>query len=143
MGARMSPERCRSLLASLVSTALDAGLFALATLALVGSSLVAARWSAGALGAVANFGLNRCWAFRHRGGHLGPQAVRYGVTAVLAVTLATALWWALARTTPLDLRLLHLLSLAAVWLAFTFPLLGRWVFAQTSSCPPEHWFREV
>ena len=125
----MSPERGRSLVASLLSTVVDAGLFTLASLALVGSALVAARWWAGALGAVANFGLNRFWAFRAGRGSIRHQALRYGVTAAIAVSLATALWWALAHTTPIDVRLLHLVSLAAVWLAFTFPLLRRWVFA--------------
>lgn len=125
----MSPQRLRSLFASLLSTALDAGVFAIASLALVGSSLVAARWSAGALGAMANFGINRCWAFRHVEGSWGRQAIRYGATAALAVSLATFLWWVLAQSTPLDVRLLHLVSLAAVWLGFTFPVLRRWVFA--------------
>lgn len=125
----MSPQRRRSLCASLVSTSVDAGLFALASLVLAGIALVAARWSAGVLGALANFGLNRLWAFGAQGDSFGRQAARYGVTAILAVSLATALWWVLARTTPIDVRLLHLVSLAAVWLAFTFPLLRRWVFA--------------
>lgn len=125
----MSHERRRSLCASLLSTAVDAGLFALASLALAGAALVTARWWAGAMGALANFGLNRCWAFRQAGSTLGRQATRYAVTAALAVTLATALWWVLASTTTLDIRLLHLVSMAAVWLAFTFPLLRGWVFA--------------
>lgn len=129
----MSPERRRCLCASLVSTAVDAGLFALASLVLAGVALVAARWSAGFLGAVTSFGLNRLFVFRRRDEPLWRQATRYGVTALLAVSLATALWWALARTTPLDVRLLHLLSLGAVWLAFTFPLLRRWVFAPRSA----------
>lgn len=125
----MSPERRRSLLSSLVSTAVDAGCFALASLALAGTALVAARWSAGALGAATSFGLNRCWVFRTRDASLWRQGARYVLTAFSAVTLATGLFWALARATSLDVRLLHLGSLGAVWLCFTFPVLRGWVFA--------------
>jgi putative flippase GtrA len=124
----VSPARRRSLAASLVTTALDAGLFALATLFLAGPPLTAARWGTGALGAVANFLLNRRWAFRVRGQAALPQAGRYALTALAAVSLATAIWWMLSAATGRDPRLLHLASLGVVWLGFTFPVLRAWVF---------------
>lgn len=125
--------RRRSLAVSLATTALDAGLFALGTLLLAGPALVAARWASGAVGAAANFALNRSWAFRGPGGHTIRQAARYAAVAVAAVSLATLLWWGLHAATGRDPRLLHLVSLAAVWLVFTFPMLRRWVFRERTS----------
>lgn len=126
----MSRLRRRSLAVSLATTALDAGLFALGTLFLVGPALVALRWLSGAVGAVANFSLNRAWAFRGRRDHVVRQAGRYAVTALVAVTLATLVWWVLRQALGWDPRLLHLVSLAGVWLAFTFPVLRAWVFRE-------------
>ena len=129
----MSRGRLRSLAVSLVTTGLDAGLFALCTLTLMGPLLVVARWCTGAVGAGANFALNRVWAFRVRRGGVARQLLRYAVTSAVAVSLATAIWWLLARVTPWDPRLLHLVSLALVWLAFTFPMLRGWVFRQVGA----------
>jgi putative flippase GtrA len=128
--------RWRSLSVSLATTALDAGLFALCTLVLVGPLLVLARWLCGALGAASNFLLNRVWAFGARRGRLWAQGLRYAATALVAVTLATALWWLLLQLTGWDPRLLHPLSLALVWLGFTFPTLRRWVFRRQAGRRP-------
>jgi putative flippase GtrA len=127
----MAPGRLklRSLSVSLASTAVDAGLFCLCTLLLAGgTALLIARWVCGAFGAVSNFVLNRCWAFRERRANLWRQAGRYALTALLAVSLASGVWWLLRLATGWDPRLLHLGSLALVWLSFTFPLMRRWVF---------------
>ncbi|MBN1771627.1 MAG: GtrA family protein [Deltaproteobacteria bacterium] len=126
----MSRLQQRSLAVSLATTALDAGLFALGTLFLVGPALLVMRWLSGAVGAVANFLLNRAWAFRGPRGHAARQAGRYALTALGAVTLATLVWWALRGATGWDPRLLHLASLAGVWLAFTFPVMRAWVFRE-------------
>ncbi len=129
MSASAITLRQRSLTVSLVTTFLDAGLFALCTLSLAGPLLLMARWTCGAIGAVSNFLLNRNWAFSSAGQDAWRQVARYTVTAVAAVTLAALLWWLLRLVTGWDARLLHLLSLALVWLGFTFPMLRRWVFA--------------
>lgn len=126
----MSRLRWRSLAVSLVTTALDAGLFALGVLFLAGPALTAMRWFSGAVGAAANFSLHRAWAFRGSGGRTLRQAGRYAATALAAVTLATALWWALRAVTGWDPRLLHLASLAGVWFVFTFPVMRAWVFRE-------------
>ncbi len=121
--------RLRSLGVSLASTALDLGLFALLSLALAGvRGLLVARWVCGALGATANFLANRRFAFRAAAEPWARQAWRFAVTAAVAVSLATLLWWALWRWTGWDVRLLHPVSLAAVWLLFTFPAMRVWVF---------------
>jgi putative flippase GtrA len=124
----------RSLLTSLFTTSFEILLFALTTLILAGHALLCARWIVGALGAVANFLLNRVWAFRATGAQDGArsQAFRYGTTALISVSLATALWWALKLFTGLDVRLLHITSMAVVWLVFTFPMLRGWVFSARS-----------
>ncbi|NMB74426.1 MAG: hypothetical protein GYA21_04775 [Myxococcales bacterium] len=127
----MAPGRLtlRSLSVSLLSTAVDAGLFCLCTLLLAGGrALLVARWVCGALGAVSNFTLNRRFAFQGCGGGLWSQAGRYAVTALSAVSLATLTWWLLRLVTGGDPRLLHLVSLALVWVCFTYPLLRGWVF---------------
>lgn len=127
----MAPGRLtlRSLSVSLISTALDAGLFFLCTLLVAGgTALLIARWVCGALGAASNFALNRRFAFRARGGGWWGQAGRYAVIAFSAVSLATLAWWLLRLITGGDPRLLHLVSLALVWVCFTYPLLRGWVF---------------
>ncbi len=124
-------HRIRSLAVSLASTALDVGLFALCTFLLAGfTALAAARWITGALGASCNFALNRVWAFRSTGTSAVNQAWRYALAAACAVTIATALWILIHSLTGWDPRLVHLLSMALVWLGFTYPLLRGWVFAE-------------
>lgn len=126
----MSSLRSRSLAVSLATTAVDAGLFALCTLALASSALLWARWLCGAIGAVCNFALNRVWAFRSRHDAAWGQLWKYGVTAAMSVTLATLVWWGLRFLTGWDPRVLHLMSLGLVWLVVSYPLLRRWVFRQ-------------
>ena len=126
--------RLRSMAVSVLTTVIDVGLFALCTLLLVGMALPFARWICGAIGAVCNFLLNRRWVFGARGSGWS-QASRYGATALISVTLGTLLWWVLWRLTGLDPRVLHVASLALVWLAVTFPLLRRWVFAARMGRP--------
>ena len=123
--------RARCLAVSLGTTVLDVGLFALFSFLLVGPALLIARWFCGAIGAVANFTANRLWAFSDSGKkqQAGQQLGRYALVAVSAVSLATAIWWILGRLTGGDPRLLHVISMALVWLGFTFPLLRRWVFS--------------
>ncbi len=118
----------RSAGVSVITTLVDAGLFALCTLLLAGAALLCARWLCGAVGALCNFSLNRVWAFRVQRGKVLPQLWRYGVTALASVSLATLVWWALRAATGADPRLLHLCSLALVWLLFSFPMLRGWVF---------------
>jgi putative flippase GtrA len=119
-------------MASLASTAVDAGLFCLCTLLVAGgTALLVARGACGAIGAVSNFMLNRCWVFRARSGRtdgIWGQAGRYAVTALAAVSLATLVWWLLRRTLGGDPRLLNLFSLALVWLCFTLPMQRAWVW---------------
>lgn len=127
----MKSTRLRSLAASLLSTGLDFGLFALCTFLLAGfTALAAARWITGALGALCNFALNRVWAFKSTGGSVFGQAWRYTLAAVSAVSMATLLWVLIHSLTGWDPRLVHLFSMALVWLGFTYPLLRGWVFAK-------------
>jgi putative flippase GtrA len=127
----MRSTRVRSLATSLISTALDFGLFALCTFLLAGfTALAVARWITGALGAGCNFALNRAWAFKSTDGSMFGQAWRYALAAVSAVSMATLLWVLIHTLTGWDPRLVHLVSMALVWLGFTYPLLRGWVFAK-------------
>lgn len=131
----------RSLVVSGFTTALELSLFGLgfAFGAAAGGRLVLLRWGAGLVGAVANFALNRNLVFapaskvgtktRHS------SAIRYAVTALTAVTLSTILWETLVALTRLDVRLLHPVSMAVVWLIFTFPTMKRWVFRRPLESP--------
>ena len=130
----MKKHRIRSLCVSLMTAALDAGLFALCTFLLVGSSaLLVARWICGAIGAGCNFGLNRIWAFNDESGDIWRQIRRYSLAAATAVSLATLTWWVLHHLTGWDPRWLHLMSMGLVWLFFTYPLLAKWVFRPSTS----------
>ncbi len=132
---RASKTWRRSVSVSVASTTLDFGIFALASFFVIGPALVLARWLAGAVGAVANFTLNRRWAFasgrpgeRRTRSPLGAEAGRYTLLALGSITLATSIWWFLSRLTPLNPRVLHPISMALVWILFSYPLLRRWVF---------------
>jgi putative flippase GtrA len=127
----MKSTRIRSLAVSLLSTALDFGLFALCTFLTAGlTALAVARWVTGALGAGCNFALNRAWAFKSTDSGVWGQAWRYALAAVSAVSIATLLWIFIHSATGWDPRLVHLVSMALVWLGFTYPLLRGWVFAK-------------
>ena len=120
--------RLRSAAVGIASAGLDAGLFALCTLVWTGGqALVLARWICAALSAVGNFAGNRSFAFGSAQ-PLGRQLGRYGLAALVGISLTTATWWALATSTGWDPRLTHLISLILVWAGFTFPVLRRWVF---------------
>lgn len=128
----MSRTFARSLATSLITTALDAGLFALCAALLPAPALVIARWISGAAGAVANFAINRTWSFGARAGGdaVMAQAGRYAAAATVSVTAATALWWVLEQATGWDPRPLHLASMALVWPVVTYPLMRFWVFCR-------------
>lgn len=125
----MRSAKLRSLLVGLGSAGVDVGLFALCSLIWAGGlALLLARWSCGALSALFNFSANRWWAFACRGNRLHRQLVRYSLAAGAGVSLTTGLWWVLWSLTGWDPRLVHLVSLALVWLGFSYPVLRGWVF---------------
>ena len=118
----------RSLAVSVITTALDVALFALCTVTLAKHHLTAARAACALVGALANFALNRAWAFRHWYSGPASRLGRYAVTALTAVVIGTALWHLLWHTTHADPRLLQLISMALIWALFTFPMFRAWVF---------------
>jgi putative flippase GtrA len=78
----MSIQRYRSMLVSVVTTILDAGLFAICTLLLAsGTAWLIARWVCGAIGAASNFALNRRWVFQRSPNGIWSQVGRYTITA--------------------------------------------------------------
>lgn len=121
--------RLRSMASGLLTGTVELTLFALCTLVLAGgTALVAARWLCGLLGGVANFLLNRLWAFGAAAQPARGQAMRFAAAALGAVTLASACWYGIYTATGWDPRLVHLASIVLVWMTFTFPVLRGWVF---------------
>ena len=129
--------RLRSMVAGLVTGSAELVLFALCTLVLAGgTALVAARWICGLLGGAGNFLLNRVWAFGTSRAPARSQAMRFGATALAAVSMATACWYGIYTLTGWDPRLVHLASIVIVWMTFTFPVLRGWVFRPVR-CGPD------
>ncbi len=122
--------RTRSLCGSLATGSLELALFAACTLVLPAKRLVVARWAVGAFGSSLNYVVNRRWAFGRRDDRKRAQGVRFALTTLTSITLATAAWARIAGT-GLDPRLAHVLSVALVWPLFTFPMMRRWVFRAT------------
>lgn len=127
--AAMKSQRIRSALVGVSTAAMETALLFTAAVFVSGPALLLTRWVGGLFGAGANYGLNRSLVF---GGEedLDPAEVgRFGLTALISITVSTALWWLLIQTTGVDPRLLHPLAMIGVWATLTFPLLSRWVFA--------------
>ncbi len=132
----MSDTRNRSILASVLTAGGELIVFAVATLTLPAAWLIAARWVVGATGSALNFVVNRRWAFEARGQRKRGQAVRFAFATVVAVSLGTLLWWVGVSRTTIDPRLMHVASMVAVWLVFTYPVMSRWVFTNRRATNP-------
>ena len=126
----MSKTQKKSLLVSILTAGCEIIVFGLFASILFGPLLIAARWMVGATGATANFVLNRRWAFETRDQSASQQATRYVATATLGVSLATFLWWIIVQSTGWNPRAVHVGSMMAVWLGFTYPMFKLWVFAE-------------
>lgn len=79
-------------------------------------------------GGVANFFLNRHFAFRARRGHLGKQAVGYTVVEIAALVLNGVLYDLVLRLVPHAAAwywALRLVTTNVVFLGFSYPLWRR------------------
>ena len=117
----------RSAAASILTGTTELIVFILCSFSLAGRALIMARWLIGATGALVNYGVNRKWAFAERDTPKREQGLRYGLTALGAVCLRTALFALLCRVA--DPRVAHVVSMSVVWASFTYPTMKRWVFA--------------
>lgn len=118
----------RSLLTSLLTTALDFGtLVGLTELGHV--DYVVATWIGTVVGSLANFSINKLWAFEARAIPAGPALARFVAVQAGASALHTLGVWALTRFLRLPYPLSKLAVATAVYLGWNFPL-NRWfVFA--------------
>lgn len=124
----MGDPKKKSVLVSVLTGSGELAVFSVCSFVLVGPALLAARWLVGATGASVNFVFNRRWAFEATHERKRAQSARFAVTALLAVSLGTTLFWAAGVLTHADPRALHGLSMGTVWVAFTYPMMKRWVF---------------
>ncbi len=122
----------KSAMASVMTGSIELIIFFAASFTIAGRALIAARWLIGATGALANYGVNRRWAFANRDAPKREQGLRYGLTAFGAVCIGTALFAVLCAF-EVDARLAHVVSMSLVWLGFTYPTMKRWVFAEPLS----------
>ena len=114
----------RSTLTSLLTTALDLGtLVALTELA--GVNYVLATWIGTIVGALANFTINKIWAFYARDMPAAPALARFVAVQTGASGLHTGGVWLLTRFAGLPYPASKLLVAAIVYLSWNYPL-NRW-----------------
>ena len=114
----------RSLLTSLLTTALDFGTLVGLT-QLAGVDYVLATWIGTVVGSLANFAVNKLWAFSARESAAAPALTRFVVVQAGASGWHTAGVWALTRFGGLPYPVSKLVVAAAVYLAWNYPL-NRW-----------------
>jgi putative flippase GtrA len=118
----------RSTLTSLLTTALDFGtLVGLTELAHV--NYVVATWVGTVVGSLANFLINKLWAFDARAIPAGPAMARFVVVQLGASALHTLGVWALTHFARVPYPVSKLAVAATVYLVWNFPLNRRFVFA--------------
>ncbi len=120
----MSRTFRRSLLTSLLTTALDFGTLVGLT-ELLGVNYVLATWIGTVVGSLANFTINKLWAFSAREAPAVPALGRFVLVQTGASAWHTAGVWALTRFGRLPYPASKVIVAAAVYLAWNYPL-NRW-----------------
>lgn len=127
----------RHVTSALVATALDFG-----AVWLLVSTLALPAWLATALGcavgALANFSINRAWTFGSQG-RLDLQSGRYLLVSSSSALLNAGGVAVLLLLPGLDYRLAWLIARVLIFLAWNYPLQKTWVFegAQATPQPPQ------
>ena len=114
----------RSLLTSLLTTALDFGTLVGLT-ELLGVNYVLATWIGTVVGSLANFTINKAWAFSAREHPAVPALGRFVLVQAGASAWHTAGVWALTRFGRLPYPGSKAIVAAVVYLAWNYPL-NRW-----------------
>src|SRR6516162_3736433 len=118
------PTFARSLATSLLTTALDFGTLVGLT-ELAGVNYVLATWIGTVVGSLANFTINKVWAFSARSAPAVPALGRFLLVQAGASGLHTAGVWLLTRFGRLPYPVSKALIAAAVFLVWNYPL-NRW-----------------
>lgn len=122
---------------ALISAGVNLGqtaLFAVCVgLSMSGETLTAMRWVLGMGSCAVTFVMHREMVFSGSSDNARLEALRYGATSVLSVTVATYLYaWMTMMWPVADPTLLQLISMVVVWPVLTYPLMKRWVFGDKS-----------
>jgi putative flippase GtrA len=124
----------RSNLVSLLTTGLD-----MATLAILarglGVNFVLATWLGTVVGSLANFFVNKYWAFEAGGTPAGGQLARFILVQVGSSGLNTGGVWALRKHAGVELFVARLIAAVAVFLFWNYPLNRLFVFREPAPPP--------
>jgi len=121
----------RSLLTSLFTTALDFGALVGLT-ELAGLNYVLATWIGTVVGSLANFTINKVWAFSAGQAPTGPAFGRFLVVQAGASGWHTLGVWLITRFGRLPYPASKAIVAAVVYLAWNYPL-NRWFVFPTSA----------
>lgn len=124
----------RSVLTSLLTTALDFGTL-IGLTELFGVEYVLSTWIGTVVGSLANFTINKQWAFSARGAPAIPALGRFVLVQLGASALHTAGVWLLTRFGRLPYPVSKLVVATAVYLVWNFPL-NRWFVFNLQHRPP-------
>lgn len=125
----VSKQGTQSALISVAVNTAQTAIFFFCTFLMVGPALTAMRWILGMGSCVVTFVLHRDMVFAQATEKSRKEAMRYGVTSILSVTLATWLYAWMALVWPgADPTFLQVVSMIVVWPLVTWPLMKRWVF---------------
>jgi putative flippase GtrA len=91
----------------------------------------AAAAATGALaGAIANFTLNRFWAFRSKDKALVKQAAQYAAGSLMTLLVLEAVLWIIVERLGVDARVAWLPAKLFTWTAFSYPFQRIVVFTR-------------
>lgn len=127
MSLSASTSAFRASVSSLVATGVDALVYQGVLFALLGRYGLAA--AAGAVaGAIANFLLNRHWAFAARSQNAFLQAARYVIVSALTFICLRGLLWLFIEVLGAGMRVAWLPAKIGAFILISYPLQKWWVF---------------
>jgi phosphatidylglycerophosphate synthase/putative flippase GtrA len=125
----------RSVVSSVVATALDFGVVT-SLVAMLGMDAALATCLGAMAGAIANFSMNRLWAFDAGRGSGTSQALRYAVVSGSSALLNSAGVSLLQLAPLLDYRIAWGIVRIIVYVGWNYPLQRAWVFVRSAEPAP-------
>jgi putative flippase GtrA len=132
---REGASAARAGVSSIVATLTDGAFYELVLFATMtrgeARGPYAAAAATGALaGAIANFTLNRFWAFRSKDKALVKQAAQYAAGSLMTLLVLEAVLWIVVERLGLDARAAWLPAKLFTWAAFSYPFQRIVVFTR-------------